>query len=243
MDLQLSPLGLVAIERLAPQFGEKIVDVGCGAGQSIIQLAERVGPSGFVTGVDIAPELLEAARRRTSSLDNVKLVECDAAAVDLGDRDTDCVFSRFGVMAFSDPVAAFQNFRRMTRSGGRLGFVCWRSFSENDLDSFPIRVTGLEGEVDQTPFSFSEPDRIRATLSEAGYREVSIEAHDELVSSGGMEEMVTVLLSVGALGKVVRENPGTRPAAEQRLRESLQAIGDGSSIALKAATWIVTAKA
>jgi SAM-dependent methyltransferase len=133
LDAQLSPLGLRAIEALSPQIGEAVLDVGCGAGQSVLQLADRVGPRGRVTGVDIAPPLLEVARRRAVGRSQVDFIECDALRLALPERSIDCVFSRFGVMAFRDPVAAFSNFRRMMRPRGRLAFVCWRSLDENEL--------------------------------------------------------------------------------------------------------------
>ena len=144
LDLQLSPLGLRAIEALSPRIGDAVLDVGCGAGQSVLQLADRVGPEGRVTGVDIAPLGLEVARRRAAGRSQVDFIECDALELALPDRSIDCVFffcvySRFGVMAFQDPVATFSNFRRMMRPSGRLAFVCWRSLDENELDWLPLR--------------------------------------------------------------------------------------------------------
>jgi len=78
LDIQLSPLGLRAIEALSPQIGEAVLDMGCGAGQSVLQLEDRVGTSGRVTGVDIAPPLLEVARRRAVGRSQVDFIECDA---------------------------------------------------------------------------------------------------------------------------------------------------------------------
>ena len=123
LDLQLSPLGLRAIEAVSPRIGDTVLDVGCGAGQSVLQLADRVGTDGRVTGVDIAPLALQVARRRAAGRSNVRFIECDALRLALPDRSFDCVFSRFGVMAFQDPVATFSNFRRMMRPSGRLAFV------------------------------------------------------------------------------------------------------------------------
>src|SRR5262249_5655293 len=138
LDLQMSPLGLAAIDALDPQPGESILDIGCGAGQTLLQLANRVGPSGRVIGVDIAPRVLDVARSRTAALDQVQLIQADAAALALPDEVMDGVYSRFGVMAIEDPVAAFSNFRRMSKRGGRLSFVCWRSLEENELDLLPV---------------------------------------------------------------------------------------------------------
>lgn len=242
LDVQLSPLGLRAIEALAPQIGEAVLDVGCGAGQSVLQLADRVGPGGRVTGVDIAPPLLDVARRRAVGRSQVDFIECDALRLALPERSIDCVFSRFGVMAFRDPVAAFSNFRRMMRPSGRLAFVCWRSLDENELDLFPLQAAGLEGWIDPTPFSFADSGYTRTTLETAGFRQIAIEAHEEMVSSGDLDAMIVVLLSVGPLGKIIRENPNVRAAAESRVRAALAERGNQAAVALNAATWVVTAQ-
>jgi len=242
LDRQLSPLGLRAMEALSPQTGEAILDVGCGAGKSVLQLADRVGPTGRVTGVDIAPAVLEVARRRAAGLSQVDFLECDAQRLTLPDRSIDCVFSGFGVMAFRDPVAAFSNFRRMMRPSGRLAFVSWRSLKENELDFLPLQAAGLEGWLDPTPFSFADSGYIRTMLQTAGFREITIQAHDEMVSSGDLNAMIVVLLTVGALGKIIRENPNMRTAAEPRVRAALAEQGNQAAVALNAATWVVTAR-
>jgi SAM-dependent methyltransferase len=242
LDIQLSPLGLRAIEALSPRIEEAVLDVGCGAGQSVLQLADRVGPGGRVTGVDIAAPLLEFARRRAAGRSQVDFIECDAVRLALPARSIDCVFSRFGVMAFRDPVAAFSNFRRMMRPSGRLAFVCWRSLDENELDYLPLQAAGLEAWLDPTPFSFADSGTIRTTLQSAGFRQVTIQAHDEMVSSGDLDAMIVVLLSVGPLGKIIRENPKLRTAAESRVRAALAERGNEAAVALNAATWVVTAR-
>lgn len=242
LDLQLSPLGLRGNEALAPRIGETVLDVGCGAGQSVLQLADRVGPTGRVTGVDIAPPLLAVARRRAVGRDQVDFVEGDAQTLELPDGSFDCVYSRFGVMAFRDPVAAFSNFRRMMKPSGRLAFVCWRSLKEIELDLLPLQAAGLEEWVDPTPFSFADPGVIRTTLQTAGFREIVIQSHDELVSSGDLQAMIEVLLKVGPLGKIVRENPEMRTAAEPRLRAALAVRESQGVVALNAAIWVVGAR-
>lgn len=242
LDLQLSPLGLAAMDALSPRPGEVILDVGCGAGQSVLQLAARVGRQGRVIGVDIARPLLDLARARADGLGQVSFIEADAAALDLPDAAVDGLFSRFGVMGFGDPAAAFANFQRMIRPGGRLAFVCWRAFAENELDHLPLRAAGLGSRLDPTPFSFEDPAHIRAVLLAAGFTEVAIQAHDQPVSSGDLEAMATVLLKVGPLGKILREAPDLRAAAEPRVRAALASGDPGAPVALNAATWIVSAR-
>ena len=243
IDRQLSPLGLRAIEAIGPRPSEVIVDVGCGAGQTLVQLANLVGTGGRVVGVDIAPSLLDVCSGRCAGLGQVQLIEGDASVLGLPDASVDGILSRFGVMGFEDPVAAFSNFHRMLKPSGRLGFVCWRSLKENELDMLPLRAAGLEDLIDRTPFSFEAADHIRSTLEAAGFSKIRIRPHDELVSSGDLEAMATVLLSVGPLGRMLRENPTLRPDAEACVRTALAEQSDLSHVELNAAIWIVSARA
>ena len=242
IDLQLSPLGLRAIDALSLGLGDVVLDIGCGAGQTLLQLAEQVGTEGQVIGVDVAPLLLEIAKRRTEPLSQVRLIQLDAQYLDLPSESTDAVFSRFGVMTFNDPVAAFANFGRILRPSGALAFCCWRSLQENELDHLPLSAAGFQSTVDESPFSFADPEHIRHILEAAGFSEIVIQSHNEKVSSGGLDAMTWMLLKVGPLGKIVRENPALRPTAEPRLREALAALGDPSKVQLRASVWIVTAR-
>jgi SAM-dependent methyltransferase len=243
IDLQLSCFGLKAMASLDLDPGDVVLDIGCGAGQTLLQLAEHVGPEGHVIGVDIAPLLLEIASRRTARLGQVRLIEADAQSLDLPEASADALFSRFGVMAFNDPAAAFANFHRMLKPAGALAFCCWRALEENELDRFPLAAAGLTEPVDEAPFSFADPEQVRWTLETAGFGGIAIRAHDENVSSGDLGAMTSVLLKVGALGRFVRENPAVRSAAEPRLRRALAVLGDPSHVQLTASAWIVTARA
>ena len=241
IDLQLSPLGLRAIEALGPSAGDVVLDIGCGAGQTLLQLAEKVGTKGRVIGVDIAPQLLGIARQRTNSLSQVSLIQADAQYLDFPSQSADAVFSRFGVMAFNDPIVAFANFRRILKTSGVLAFTCWRSLQENELDHLPLAAAGFSPS-DESPFSLADPEHIRRTLKAAGFGEIVVRSCDVKVSSGGLDAMTEVLLKVGPLGKIVRDNPALRATAEPRLRKALAAKGDASKVQLLASVWIVTAQ-
>jgi SAM-dependent methyltransferase len=247
IDRQLSPLGLAAMERLTLAPGAVVLDIGCGTGQTLLQLSDRVGPGGQVIGVDLAPLLLDVARQRSALLPQVHLIEADAQILPLPDASADAAFSRFGVMGFRDPEAAFSNLRRILRPGGALAFVCWRALTENELDHFPLAAAGLDAPVDQTPFSFADPDTIRCILTAAGFTQIAIAPHDEDVSSGGLDAMLQVLQNVGPLGRILREAPHLRALAAPRLRATLSARlagrGDPATVHLRASVWIVTARA
>ncbi len=241
LDLQLSPLGMRAIDALGPALGDMVVDIGCGAGQSTLQLAGRVGAVGRVVGVDIAAPLLDLARHRAADLPQVSFLQADAQCLDLPDQSADGIYSRFGVMAFADSQAAFGNFRRVLKPSGRLAFVCWRALEANELDFMPLQATGLEAMADWTPFSFADAEFLRTMLSAAGFDDIVVQAGNEAVSSGSLEAMATVLFRVGPLGRILRENPGLKTEAEPKLRAALADHEEHGVVALRAATWIVTA--
>lgn len=243
IDLQMSPLGLAALEALCPTDGETVLDVGCGAGETLLQLAQRVGETGRVIGVDIAPRVLDVARSRTAHLPQVRLIQDDATSLPLPDESLDAIFSRFGMMFFADPAKAFSNMRRMLKANGRIGFVCWRPADENELDLLPLHAAGLTTETDAAPFSFGQADKIQDILRSSGFRDIHAIAHDEAVSSGGTEDMLNVVTRVGALGMILRENPALLPKVEAKVRAALAAREIDGYVHLRAATWVVTALA
>jgi SAM-dependent methyltransferase len=243
IDLQMSPLGLAAMDALAPARGQTVLDIGCGAGQTILQLMERLGSNGQVIGVDIAPRVLAAARARAAHLPQVTLLQDDAATMNLPDQSVDCVYSRFGMMFFGEPAKAFANIRRILKPGGRIGFVCWRALAENELDYVPVNAAGLAVNVDDTPFSLENAADIENILESMGYTNISIVAHDTNVSSGDPDAMLKVVTRVGALGKILRDTPQLLPIAEPRVQAALAARERGGQVSLNTATWVVTATA
>jgi hypothetical protein len=144
------------------------------------------------------------------------------------------------------PATALQNpsavDRRILKPSGRLAFVCWRALDENELDIVPLQAAGLEAMADPTPFSFADAGFLRVTLEAAGFEDVVLQASDDRVSSGSLEAMATVLLRVGPLGRILRENPDLRPDAEPRLRAALVNREEHGTVALRAATWVVAAR-
>lgn len=240
IDLQMHPLGLAAMNALGPLEGKTVLDVGCGTGHSTLQLAERVGSAGRVIGVDIAPRSLNLARSRLRYLPRVSLQQADAAQLKLPDHSLDVIYSRFGVMFFSDPVQAFGNLRRMLRPGGRVGFVCWRPIKENELDFLPLEASGLSL-ADAPHVSFEQPYRIEDVLRAAGFSEIVVEPFDVEVSCGGIDRTVEVVTQVGALGKTLRDQPGTRHAVMPRVRGAIARRETEGRVRLNAASWIVTA--
>ena len=152
-------------------------------------------------------------------------------------------FSRFGVMGFKDPNVAFSNIARMLRPGGRLAFCCWRTIEENEVDYLPVVVAGLEARVRRKPYSFSKAGFIRRLLEINCFKDIKISAHDMAVSCGDLDDTIEVLLSVGALGQIVRNENSLRETVEPKLRSALKSRFNPQNVELNAAVWIVTARA
>jgi len=133
LDAQIEPLGLAMMDLLDIATGEHVLDVGCGTGQTTVELGRRTGPSGRVTGVDVSSPMLTRARERAgaSGSGNVTFIQADAQTHEFDMATADVCFSRFGIMFFADPAAAFANLRAALGPGGRLGFVCWQAVQDN----------------------------------------------------------------------------------------------------------------
>jgi SAM-dependent methyltransferase len=250
LDRQLAPLGRAAMAALAPQAGERILDIGCGAGETSLELGAAVAPGGQVIGADISATLLEVARRRAEGATGVSFIEADAQTWPFEPASFDAMFSRFGVMFFADPAAAFRNILLALKPGGRIAFVCWRSPMDNPIMTLPMMAAaqhlppppppepGAPG-----PFGFADPERVRAILGDAGFTDVEIRAHDEKVGGGDLDAAVGLALKVGPLGAALRDAPDKREAVIASVRAALAAHDGPEGVKLDSGTWIVTARA
>lgn len=250
-DRQAGAHGLAAIEVLAPADGEQIVDVGCGAGSTAIEIARRVGPNGSVLGVDISASMIDGARALSATLGtaNVEFVVDDAMAMDF-DASADGVFSRFGVMFFSDATTGFANLRGALRVGGRLGFTCWRSAAENPWisESFALvgKYTDLPFAADPTapgPMSLADPDRIGSVLAAAGFGEVEVVAHDAPARLGDDPAEAVDFLSelMPMVDALRRDDPVSAGRLHDELHEMVVQWTTADGVEAPSATWIVSA--
>jgi SAM-dependent methyltransferase len=249
LDRQIEALGLAAIDALEPTKGEQVLDIGCGCGQTSLALADRVGSTGSVVGVDISAPMLEVALHRSRAYPSLAVTfrQVDAQTDDLGRGLFDAAFSRFGVMFFSDPEAAFANIRKALKPGGRLVFICWRSLAENPWMQAPL-LAALPfippvGPPDPTapgPFSFAAPDRVRGILANAGFHSVAINPLDARIGGADVEQTLNLSLEIGPLGAVLREHPELTVVVADAVRDMLAAHLTPSGVVMPAATWIVT---
>jgi SAM-dependent methyltransferase len=254
LDAELEPFGVAAMNALELPPGARVLDVGCGAGATSLALAERVRP-GQVVGIDISAPLLDRARQRGEGIANLRFELADAQTYAFSREQCDAVFSRFGVMFFADPIAAFSNLRLALRTDGELGFVCWRAMQDNPSFSLPLEAAlpflphppkpsepGAPG-----PFAFADAERIKRILETAGFGDLEIAPHDpELVYAGrsDLEGAVELALQVGPLSRaltgVVDEEILARVRAA--VREAFVPYHTPSGVTLPAATWLVTAR-
>jgi ubiquinone/menaquinone biosynthesis C-methylase UbiE len=140
MDRTLAPVTGPLLSFAAPVAGSTVVDVGCGCGATTIELARAVGPLGRVIGLDVSEGMLGLARERLREFGNATCLFGDAAELPLQDIGAELIVSRFGVMFFGNPVAAFANLRTALVPGGRLRFVCWRPIGENPWLQIPLHA-------------------------------------------------------------------------------------------------------
>jgi SAM-dependent methyltransferase len=250
LDRQIEPLGVQAMKALDPKVGERIVDIGCGCGQTTLALASKVGPQGSVVGVDISRPMLAVARERGAPAGACRpqFRLADVQTADFPGEAFDAAFSRFGVMFFSDPVAAFANIRLALNKGGRLGFVCWRPFEENDWMRVPMEAARpfLEPSPPTDPrapgpFAFSDPGRVRSILEGAGFKASSIEPFDARVGGAGVEQTLALAFRVGPLGAALRDKPERVSAVAEAVRRAVTAYDTPDGVKMPAAVWIVRA--
>ncbi|GHE64575.1 methyltransferase [Camelimonas fluminis] len=255
LDRQYAPLSDQALAALQPAPGQRLLDVGCGCGANTLELATQAGPQGAAVGVDISAPMLARARELAAEqgVANASFVEADAQIADLsaGGAPFDGVFSRFGVMFFADPVAAFANIRRHMRPGATLAFICWRRPDENPvmlapyraaLDVFPVKPPKADP-LAPGPFAFSDARRIEGILADAGFGAIDIRPHDQKVGGLSFERALDQALRIGPLAGLLREQPEVADAARQRVAEALRRHEAADGVWLDAAVWVVSARA
>ena len=261
LERQLAPIGelLFAAARLAPR--ETVVDIGCGTGPTTYAAAARVGPDGRVVGVDVSATMVDAARAAEPQSPGsppapIEWVVADATTWAGEGEPFDAVISRFGVMFFDDPDAAFANLARATAPGGRLAMVVWPRREESELFEVPLAaalrtladagVPAQEPPADQGPFSLSDRVAVTAMLTDAGWSDVEWAPHDLMLSTGGGLDPARAAASSMELGPtriVTAElDDDTRQLVLAAITKEYEGRMDDGHVALGARVVVVTAR-
>jgi SAM-dependent methyltransferase len=252
-DEMLEPLGRLAHDALAPRPAERILDIGCGTGATSLALAADVGPDGTVVGIDLSATLLDVARERAAQVENVSFIEADAQTHEF-DEPFNGAFSRFGVMFFENPVAAFTNIGRALRSGGRLVFVCWGAPADNAWWTVPARVVAEQGVTlpppadagAPSPFALADRDRLHDVLTGSGFVDVALSERRTDILLGGHASSVDT--AVGFLRRsrlgaaVVEAAPSSADAVFDIVADTLSAYLTDRGVEMTAAVWVAAAR-
>jgi SAM-dependent methyltransferase len=256
VDAQIAPLGRLALDRSRLRPGARVLDVGCGCGATTVEIARRVTPGGAVTGVDVSDVMLDVARTRAHDVPGVPIafLNADAQTHAFEGGAFDLVFSRFGVMFFAEPAAAFRNLHAALAPGGRLAFVCWQALGDNPWMMVPLAAAASLLDLPPPPapdapgpFSFADTVRVRGILERAGFAEVGFEAvYEDLLLGGGGDFDATIefLLQMGPTGAAIRQaDPARAAPVAAAVREALGPWVRPEGVRMGSAAWIVTASA
>lgn len=253
-DAMLAPVAEAAIAHAAPRPGERVLDIGCGCGVTSVALAGAVAPGGSVTGLDVSGPMLAVARQRAGGRGDLAWVLADAAAHEFTAGAFDLLFSRFGVMFFGDPTAAFANLRRAARPGARLVFACWRALDENPWMLLPLQAAQSivpplprPGPEDPGPFAFADTARVTRILTGAGWNSPTFTRLDvtlDVAGGGGVAAATDHATRIGAAARLLADQPEeVRRAAQEAIRTALapHATADGR-VGLRGGVWLVASR-
>jgi len=241
-----------------PRAGDRVLDVGCGFGDTTQRLAGIVGPTGSAVGIDAAERFIELARTeaRDAGLENVGFAVGDAQVMTF-EEQFDYAFSRMGTMFFASPVAALRNIRAALVPGGRLGMVVWRRKLDNDWlhrgEIIVNRFVERPEEYDEPtcgpgPFSMADADTTSEILTTAGFEDVTLRRCDlEIMVGATLDQAIQIVMSLGPAGEILRLQ-GERaahllPEIDAALREGMSEFVHEDGVRAPASTWLVSARA
>ncbi len=253
-ESMIAPIGAALLARAAFKTGERVLDLGCGGGATSLAIAEAVGPTGSVIGIDISSDLIAKARERAeaASIGNASF-ECVDAAIYRPEAPFDRMISRFGSMFFPQPVDAFANLHRCLKPGGRIDLAVWGPPRDNPWMMEMMGVLRHHIEVPRAvprapgPFAFEDTEYLEGVLSDAGFESIDVVAYEGLQPIGGQgaspEEAVDFAMTSLAAGRMV-ETCGAD--IRQRVREDLLTVFacrhvEGRGVMLAGKVWIVAA--
>ncbi|MDD7937437.1 class I SAM-dependent methyltransferase [Actinomycetospora lutea] len=251
LDATYAPVEELLVGRVAAAAGGSsptVLDVGCGTGATTLALARRLGPSARCVGVDLSEPMIELARRRAGD-GAVEFLVADAGRHPFAPGGADVIASRFGVMFFDDPVAAFANLRAATRPGGALRAVVWRTPRENPfmtrageaappLLEVPPWVPDAPG-----PFALADPDRTLGLLRAAGWATATADPVD-LPCGFAERDLDDYVGTMGPVGRALAgRDAATRAQVLEHVRPAFDEFRSEGEIRFTAKCWLLWAQA
>jgi SAM-dependent methyltransferase len=254
LDRVLAPFERVLFKEAFPSEGSRVLDVGCGAGTTTISMARRLGPTGLCVGVDISEPLLRVAKARAiaEKPGTVAFVQADAQTYAFEPGRFDSVMSRFGVMFFGDPEAAFVNIRRAARSDAKLAFVAWRSPAENPFMTTAARAAepllpnlSIPNADAPGQFAFSDGGRVRRILNASDWKNIDVRPID-VTGNIAEQDLLTYVTKLGPVGAALRDagmDKATRTRTTIAVRAALEPYIQNGIARFTMACWLVSAHA
>ena len=255
MDTMLRPLGEAALQKLELNEDTNVLDIGCGCGNTTLSIAEKIKPTGRVTGLDISEPMLQRAREsaRELSLENTSFQCVDVQTEDIGVNSFNAAFSRFGVMFFEDSIAAFTNINKSLVPGSPLSFVCWQSPIRNpwqslfvqevkkfiDLPAPPPRSPG--------PFAFMESDYVNSILEDSNFDNIEIEGHEaevNMFSGRSLSDSVNDYISINPVVSEMLKDTSNE-LKQEIINSDIEVFSpyySDKGLIFPSSTWLVTAK-
>jgi SAM-dependent methyltransferase len=254
----LAPISEALLDHAAVEGCRNALDIGCGGGSQSLLLARRLGAGASVLGVDVSEPMLEVARTRCADAGantaQLGFVQADAAAHDFAPASFDLLFSRFGVMFFDDPIAAFTNLREALQAQGRLAFCCWQGLQYNDWTHIPLQAALAHVPPPERvhphapgPFAFADPRRIDDILRTSGFSNIDVQPFATTLQFGEAPDLQHSVRELAMIGPVSRLLAGQPPEVLARVLASIEEAVAPSyqqgALALPGAIWLVTATA
>ena len=245
--------GLAMLEAANLAQGQRVLDVGCGAGSTTVDAAQRVVP-GLAVGIDISGPALALARQRAraAGVSNVEFIEADAGTHEFDTGTFDAVISRFGSMFFTGPVSAFGNLRRSLRPGGTLSIVAWQGPLESDWTTVAVRAAiavfgrppDLGAPHDPGPFAFADSDHLRGVVEASGFVDIALQSLTRpMVVGKDVDDAVRLVTETPQAKALFAGQPPEKiDAAIHALQRGFDPFATATGVVTKGKAWLLTAR-
>ena len=248
MDARFAAINALLLAHAAPRPGESVLDIGCGTGTTARPFAACVAPNGHVTGIDVSVPMLDVARERGGA---ITYLEADAQIHDFGGQKFDLLASRFGVMFFTDPIAAFTNLHAAMAPSGRLCFICWAPLADNPHWQIPFDIVRTRlGPPEPRhphapgPLAFSDASYVAYILAKSGFSQIAVTPTAVSVIGKSLEDEAQIACFLGPAGALLDEkqaDPETRAATREDVAAAIAEFQTNDGMSLPATVHVVTA--